>query len=214
MTTQIEKSNLQHDYILIDSSSSMSGKWLDSLAAVDAYMAVLRADHVRSRVILHMIYDMNPDYIHREVDSDAWTPLVQEAPQPCGGTPLYNGINFMGLRLRSIDPPRCSILIVTDGEDTTRESGTSLAQARAILDWCRAKGWQVTFIGADFSNSSQARALGSDRASAIGVQRRLLPDAAAALARKRAAYGLYGTPMHYTDAEQTQFGGYLSAPGA
>jgi hypothetical protein len=212
----VARTTVQHDYILIDSSSSMSTKWMESLAAVDAYIAGVQAAGISSNVILHMFYSQAPDYIHSQGPIGQWKPLCSAPPLPQGMTPLYDAITLMGLRLRQIDPARCSVLIVTDGEDDGGPSSPKLPQARAILDWMRAKGWQVTFIGCDFSNSEQAKLLGSARDSAIGVQKRLLTDAASALARKRANYGLYGTPMHFTDDEQQQFGGYLahSAPAA
>lgn len=209
----VARTTVQHDYILIDSSSSMYTKWLESLAAVDAYIAGVRDAGISSNVILHMFYSANPDYIHWQGPLQSWRPLREAAPEPCGMTPLYDAISLMGLRLRSIDPARCSVVIVTDGEDDEGPNSSKLPIARAILDWMRAKGWQVTFIGTDFSNAAQAKLLGSAKDSAIGVQKALLSDAAASLARKRANYGLYGTPMHWSDGEQQQFGGYLAHRG-
>jgi hypothetical protein len=65
------------------------------------------------------------------------------------GTPLFDAINMMGRELQALNPPRCSIVIITDGDENGSRH-TTADQARAILDWCRAQGWQVTFLGADF----------------------------------------------------------------
>jgi hypothetical protein len=119
----------------------------------------------------------------------------------------------MATRLRDLDPPRASIVIVTDGDENSSRY-TDLTQAKALLDWMRAKGWQITFIGAGFNNSRQARALGANEHTAIGVEKMRLTDATGALAKKRARYGLYGESMHYTDEEKQQFGGYLNGPNA
>lgn len=203
---------LQHDYILLDSSGSMKDKWWDTLDAIQAYVDGVKAAHIKSKVILHTFDAANPDCVQRDTPIESWKSLRED---PIGGnwatTPLYDAINLMGLRLRDLDPPRCSIVIVTDGEENASQF-TNLVQAKSILDWCRAKGWQVTFIGANFDNTSQSKLLGADQNSSIGVQQRRLSDATAALAAKRARYGLYGEPMHYTKEEQQQFGGYLAGP--
>lgn len=203
---------LQHDYILLDGSSSMIAKWFDSLAAIEAYVATTRAANVQSKIILHIFDSINKDYLAREMPISDWQSLITNPVGACWGTtPLYDAIALMGRRLRDLDPPRASIVIVTDGEENG-STFTDLTQAKAILDWIRAKGWQVTFIGADFNNNKQAKALGANEQTSIGVQQRLLTDAVTALARKRARYGLYGEPMHYTDSEQQQFGGFLTGP--
>lgn len=207
---QLIKTDQHVDYGLIDCSSSMTSKWRESIAALDAYIAGVKAEHIQSRTILHMFYSQNVDYVYRDCGINDWVDLQRECPEPYGGTPLYDAVNAMGRRLRDLDPPRASIVIVTDGDDN--ESKTSVDQAKAILDWCRAKGWQITFIGADFSTAHQAKMLGSNANESIGVQKRLLSDAARSLAKKRGNYGRTGAPMHWTSEEQKQFGGYLAGP--
>lgn len=206
----------QLDYILLDGSSSMQDKWWDSLDAIEAYVQGLKREAVHSHLLLSTFSCIFgggiAQHMQRDLPIADWKPL-REAPigSDWGMTPLYDAINNMGRELRDLDPPRCSIVIVTDGEENGSKY-TTLVQAKAILDWCRAKGWQVTFIGADFANARQARLLGAVEGSSIGVAKANLKLATDALAKKRAAYGLHGTDMHYTDGEQQQFGGYLGAP--
>ena len=208
------RATTQYDYILLDGSSSMMSKWYETLSAIQSYVDAAKQGNVHSRVLLHVFDSNNADYIAREAVIRDWTNLRDDAiGSTWGSTPLYDAITLMGRRLRDLDPPRASIVIVTDGDENGSRF-TNLTQAKAILDWCRAKGWQVTFIGADFNNSEQSRALGANEHTAIGVQQRKLTDAASALGRKRARYGLYGEGMDYTRDEQVQFGGFLSAPGA
>lgn len=203
------KTTLQYDYILLDGSSSMQSKWWDTLDAIQAYVSTAHAENVNSHIMVQVFDNHDLEYIARDVDIKDWQ-AMREAPIGAhwGTTPLYDAINVMAQRLRELDPPRCSIVIVTDGDENASKF-TDLTQAKAFLDWCRAKGWQVTFIGADFNNSAQARALGANEHTAIGVSQKRLTDAAAALAKKRARYGLYGESMHYTDDEKQKFGGFL-----
>lgn len=204
----------QLDYILLDGSGSMKDKWWDSLAAIDAFFGELQAHSLQSRTILHIFDTEDRDYIARDEELADRKPLTSSDPGAYWGfTPLYDAILLMGRRLRDLNPERASILIVTDGAENESEFCT-LVQAKAILDWCRARGWQVNFIGAHFRNQEQARALGAEANQAIGVQRELLSDMAKNLGRKRTIYGRTGAPMSWTDDEQQQFGGYLAGPSA
>lgn len=206
------KIETQVDYILIDGSGSMTDKWWESLEAIDAYVEGVRAANVQSQILIHTFDDSDIDLIQRDQPIEQWVPLLK---QPIGAnwgmTPLYDAVNVMGRRLAAMDPPRCSIVIVTDGGENGSRI-TNLVQAKSILDWCRAKGWQVTFIGADFSNARQAALLGGNPASAIGVTKQNLKASTEALAKKRARYALYGEDMHWSDDEKQQFGGYLNGP--
>jgi hypothetical protein len=210
--TEPTKRQSQMDYILVDGSGSMQDKWWDTLDAIEAYVQGVKAANIQSHIILHSFDDVALELLHRDGPIENWVPLRQSPIGAYwGGTPLYDAISLMARKLRDLDPPRASIVIVTDGAENASKS-TDLTQAKALLDWMRAKGWQITFIGADFSNSRQARALGANESSAIGVEKRRLTDATSALAKKRARYGLYGEAMHYSDDEKQQFGGYLNKP--
>jgi hypothetical protein len=204
--------NSQLDYILVDGSGSMRDKWWPTLDAIEAYVQSLKGQNIGTQTILSVFDSIDKDLIQRNAPIAEWKSL-REAPIGAhwGMTPLYDAITLMGARLRDLDPPRASILLVTDGNENT-SSFTSAEQAKGILDWCRAKGWQITFIGANFNNRLQGKALGATEANAIGVQTHMLADATKALAAKRARYGLYGEPMHYTEDERQQFGGFLAGP--
>ena len=206
------KLETQLDYILLDGSSSMMKLWWDSLDGVQAYVDGVRNENIKSQIIVQVFDSHDLEYIARNVPIEAWKALRDEPiGAHWGSTPLYDAINVMAQRLRVLDPPRASIVIVTDGEECASKF-TDLHQAKAFLDWMRAKGWQITFIGAQFDNSEQARALGANEHTAIGVSQKRLVDATAALAKKRARYGLYGESMHYSDEEKQRFGGFLPAP--
>ena len=204
------KSDHQLDYILLDGSGSMRSKWYEMLAAIDALMAPMKAAAVESNVIIHVFDSTDLHYIARDVTLADWRPLSED---PIGAhwgmTPLYDAINLMSREFRDKMPKIAAAYIVTDGSENGSDH-TDETQARAMLDWMRANGWPVTFIGCDFNNSSQARALGADDSSAIGVQKKLLTEAATNLGHKRARHAAGDdTAMGFTDAEKKQFGGYL-----
>lgn len=199
----------QLDYILVDGSGSMMSQWHETLAAIDTYVDVLKAANANAQLILTVFDSTDISCTQRNHRLDTWTPLRHE---PIGshfnGTPLYDAINVMARTLRDLNPPNAHIVIVTDGADT--HSVTSITQAKAVLDWCRAKGWQVTFIGANFNNLQQAALLGSHPESCIGVEKSQLSPAAKALGTKRLRHIKTGAGIHFDDGEKQQFGGYLN----
>jgi hypothetical protein len=200
----------QLDYILVDGSGSMMSKWWETLAGLDSYINILKSQNISSHGIVQVFDTRDPDYIQRDCPIGEW-PLFHEADLKSGfeSTPLYDAINIMGRRLRDLDPARCAITIVTDGAETSSRYTTDV-QARAILDWCRAKGWQVTFLGADFNNSRQAALLGADASNSIGVQKALMSEAGKALGEKRVLNARYGHDINFTADEKKDFGGYLT----
>lgn len=203
----------QLDFFLVDGSGSMIDKWWDCLAAMDSYMDVLRLQGIDSHGIATVFSGPSDlDMTQRDSTIRDWKTFSEEPlGSTWGTTPLYDAINLMARRLRDLDPSRACIVIVTDGQESGSRH-TSQTQARALLDWCRAKGWQVIFLGAEFNNSAQAKALGANECNAIGVQQKMLESAGALLARKRMIYGASGDEINFTSDEKQQFGGYLAGP--
>lgn len=199
----------QRDFILLDGSGSMQSSWWPMMDAIETYVETLRANGTQTFLTLSVFDSNHLDMEQRNCLISDWKSVIREpAVSTWGGTPLYDAINGALRRLRDEDPLRCAITIVTDGDENGSRY-TDQVQARAILNWARAKGWEVTFIGCDWNNEALARALGSRPEAAIGVSRAMLSDAAAELAKKRSRYGASGAPMHWSEEERHQFGGYL-----
>lgn len=203
----------QLDYVLMDGSGSMQGKWWEMLSLLDNFMEVLKSQNVHSHGIVQVFDDNgNLASIQRNGVISEWKTFSQDPlGATWGGTALYDAINYMVRYLAEEDPDKCSIVIVTDGQSYD-DKYTTADEARALLDWCRAKGWQVTFIGCDFNNSTQAQLLGADEANSIGVQKKLLGEAGKLFGKKRAEYGRSGEDINFTKDEQSNFGGYLGGP--
>jgi hypothetical protein len=208
-------SKQQYDDIVLDGSGSMTAVWWDMLAAIDGYVDQLKINQTESHIRLSVFTTGEPEYLDivaRNTAIGAWIPLLTD---PIGAhflsTPLYDAINLTGRRLAKLDPARAAVTFVTDGGENGSRT-TDLAQARSIIEWMKAKGYQVTFIGCDFNNQRLAQQLGVTPQAAIGVHKAHIADAIRTLADKRAKYGKTGDPMHWTDDEKTEFGGYLNAP--
>ena len=203
----------QLDFILLDGSASMNSKWWDMLAAIDAYIAGLKAQHLKTHILLHVFDDSDLKLEGRNTHIDQWK-TFDEDPLGAhfGSTPLYDAIVIMGSTIRDLNPQKCAVTIVTDGG----EAGSKFAnidQARAVLDWLRAQGFSVTFIGCDFDNDNQARSLGANASNSIGVRKELLTSAAKRYAEKRVQNARSGDDISFTSDEKQKFGGYLSHGG-
>lgn len=199
----------QLDYFLVDGSGSMKGKWWDCLAAMDGFFSTLRSANIASHGVVSVFDDTNLQSIQRDSAISEWKTFNEDPiGATWGGTPLYDAVCAMGHHLRQLDPEVASIVIVTDGRETL--SRCSLEQARAVLDWCRGKGWQVTFLGADFDNTETCRRLGGTRENCLGITQAKLADAGKLLADKRVRHARSGGDIGFTSDEQSTFGGYLT----
>ena len=198
----------QLDYILLDGSSSMSHKWWDTIGALEAYIDVLKSQNVNSQGIIQVFDSVELDYIARDDVLSNWKPLV-DVGMHGGMTPLYDAINLMVRKLAQLDPPKCSIVIVTDGDENS-SNHTTADQAKSLLDWCRAKGWQVTFLGADFNNAQQARMLGANASNSVGVRKELLLEAGKTLGEKRLRHARNDEDINFSEDERQNFAGYLT----
>lgn len=199
----------QLDYILVDGSGSMRSKWWDFMQALDSFMETLKAQNIHSHGIVSVFDTTDIDCVQRDSLVSEWETFYKEPlGAHFGGTPLYDAINVAVRKIKDLNPSKVSLVIVTDGEESDSHY-TDAEQARAILNWVRAKGWQVTFLGCDFNNSKQAKLLGINDSNAIGVQKKLLGEAGKVLGKKRVNNVLYGQDMNFTENEKTQFGGFL-----
>ena len=204
---------MQHDFILLDRSGSMQVLWSEALHSVNAYVTKLAEDRVDTGVTL-ATFDKDGEQfkfeiIRERVIPSTWKPVSAEDATPRGMTPLNDAIGRVvtlakaGLNGTQYD--KLALVIMTDGlENASREY--SHKAAKALLDDCRAKNWQVIFLGANFDNAAQAEAYGNVAVQSMAVGAASLSAAMSATAAKRRAYAASATPMQYSEEEKRRFG--------
>ena len=170
----------QLDYLLVDGSQSMKNKWWDCLGALDNFMGTLRNLNVASHGVAHVFDTYNLESIQRDSTIETWKTFNED---PLGST--WGG---------------------TPLYDAINLMGRRLKE----LDPKKCSIVIVTFLGADFSNSSQAKLLGANEANAIGVRKELLSEAGKLLGFKRARHANGGEDINFSAEERTKFGGYLT----
>jgi hypothetical protein len=206
-------SSMQHDFILLDRSGSMQVLWSEALHSVNAYVKKLAEDQVDTGVTL-ATFDKDGEELKFEIVRDriipsTWKPVSSEDAIPRGMTPLNDAIGRIvtlakaGFNGTPFD--KLALVIMADGlENASREY--SHKAAKTLLDDCRAKNWQVIFLGANFDNAAQAEAYGSVAAQSMAVGAASLSAAMSATAAKRRAYAGAGAPMLYSEEEKRRFG--------
>lgn len=204
---------MQHDFILLDRSASMSNKWQETLSSVNAYVQKLAEDNVDTGVTL-AIFDLQAGKMEYEVVRDritpkTWAPVTEKDAHPRGYTPLNDAIGRLVAQAKAgfngVQYDKVAIIIMTDGEENSSKELT-VAQAKALLDDCRAREWQVIFLGADYDNVAQARSYGTQAAATMdSIPTANLKVAMASMGATRAAYGSgVAATMSFTEDEKAK----------
>ena len=180
---------------------------------MNAYVKKLAEDHVDTGVTL-ATFDKDGEQfkfeiIRERIIPSTWKPVSSEDATPRGMTPLNDAIGRIvtlakaGFNGTQYD--KLALIIMTDGlENASREY--SHKAAKALLDDCRAKNWQVIFLGANFDNAAQAEAYGNVAAQSIIVGSASMCAAMSATAAKRRDYASHAAPMQYSEEEKRSFG--------
>ncbi len=189
-----------HSYILLDRTGSMEPIWSEALSSVNAYADGLAALDGGPRVdadITLAVFDAQDglqfDVLRSDVDAEAWRDITSSEVNPRGMTPLYDAIGRMVSLAEKDRPEKAIIVIMTDGEENS-STEMNKASARAALDRVRAKGWEVVFLGAEFSNFGDAEGVGQTSSRNMAVSRDQLSDSMGRLADKSKAFAAGAAP--------------------
>src|SRR5215470_5137965 len=141
-------SKKQYDEIVLDGSGSMQIAWWDMLSHIDSYVEQVKSNQLDSHIRLSIFTTGDSvdamDLVARNTHISGWVPLLTDpVGSYFGSTPLYDAIALAVQRLAKLDPERAALTIVTDGAENGSKF-TTLDQAKGLLDWCKAKGWQVS----------------------------------------------------------------------
>lgn len=189
-----------HSYILLDRTGSMEPIWTEALSSVNAYADGLAALDGGPRVdadITLAVFDAQDglqfDVLRKGVDAGDWNDVTTREVNPRGMTPLYDAIGRIVSLAEKDKPEKAVLVIMTDGEENSSTEMSKTA-AKAALDRVRAKGWEVVFLGAEFSNFDDAEGVGQSSSRNMAVSKDQLSDSMNRLAGKSKAYGSGAAP--------------------
>lgn len=210
---QTETKAQTHSYILLDRTGSMSPIWTEALSSVNAYAANLAsgAGDVVPQVTL-AVFDAQDglqfDVLRRSVAPADWKEVTDKEASPRGMTPLFDAIARLIAMAEADNPQKAVIVVMTDGEENASREVTKDG-VKAALERAGKRGWEVVFLGAEFSNFSDADSVGisADRSMAMGAGR--MSGSMAKLARKSQAYyaaEAAAAPVRFDDADREEAG--------
>jgi uncharacterized protein with von Willebrand factor type A (vWA) domain len=198
--------NPERDYLLLDRSGSMHPKWDEALGAINTYARTL-GSRVNTRIMMAAFDDVY-EIIRKELHPLQWRTITSEEVVPRGSTALNDAIGQLVAQAKQDNPEKAAIVIMTDsGENASKE--VTDEQAKALLDECRARGWQVIFLGMGYDNSGLAQQYGADLNQTIAARTESLVVTMQKAAEKRAAYSKTGQRIGFSDAEKQIAGGRL-----
>lgn len=194
---------MQHDFILLDRSGSMSSLWEEALNSINVYVKELGDSKVDTGVTVMTFDDDKFEVIRERITPQSFRPLSDSDATPRGMTPLSDAVGRIVHLAEAGNYDKVSILIMTDGHENASKE-YSVAQAKAALDRCRKKDWQVTFMGANFQNDSQAHEYGSLKSSSVYTSSRGLGDTMKKFAGMRSSYGISGQSIQWSDEDKAE----------
>lgn len=195
---------MQGDFILLDRSGSMKSLWDEAISSINGYVKKLAEDKVDTEVTLAVFDQGNEGWLdfsvlREKIRPEAWTDVATKEAPPRGMTPLNDAIGRIVSIAETLNPQKAAIIIMTDGhENSSRELNGK--QAKALLQGCRDKGWQVIFLGANFDNMEQASNLGNAGGQTIMASAGNIGATMRHTATARGMYGLTGQSIDYDDA--------------
>lgn len=199
---------MQHDFILLDRSGSMMDLWTEALGSINAYVKKLADDKVDTGVTIATFdkdqmrgVNMSFDILRDRITPQTMHPLTDADAKPRGWTPLNDAVGRIVALAEKGNYDKVAIIIMTDGRENCSEE-LNTAQAKALLDRCRAKNWQVIFLGANFDNAEQAASLGNFVGSTARVAKTKLAESTVAMASMRSSYAATGARMAFTDDQK------------
>ena len=198
--------NPERDYLLLDRSGSMAVQWDVALDAINVYARTL-GSHINTRIMM-ATFDNVYEVIRKELHPLQWRPISNEEIAPRGTTALNDAIGSIVAQAKQDNPQKAALAIMTDGGENASKELTN-EQAKALLDQCRARGWQVIFLGMGHDNSGLAQQYGADPNQTIAAEKQSLAVTMQQIAEKRAAYSKTGQRIAFSDTEKKIAGGKL-----
>jgi len=123
-------------------------------------------------------------------------------------TPLYDAFARIVALADAAAREKTVVIVMTDGaENASRE--VSGKDARAIVDRCRSKGWQVVFLGADFDAFGEAAEIGVAMTGTLNVRTGRYEAAFRKLAQRTRTFAdsAEPSPIEFTQEDRDEAAG-------
>lgn len=150
----VEKKDVKPTVIsaVIDRSGSMASMWSETRLGYASFLESLKeqgGDAVYSLQVFDDVYQT----VYSHVNA-AQATTIPENIRPRGSTALNDAIGFEISRIKKFqtENPRFThvvLLIMTDGQENASREYTNTDTIKALVESCKAAGWQIIFMGAN-----------------------------------------------------------------
>lgn len=198
-------------FILLDRSGSMGLGWVETIGALNGYVAEI-AKTLPDLEITLAAFDSMPalDFVvlRSGMKAKEWLPVTATEISPRGYTPLLDAVVRLFALAKSAAASKTSIVILTDGgENSSREA--KLGTVKALIEEAKASEWDVTFIGADFNAFGEAGKIGVGAGQTLNASKSAMFGTMRAAAVRASAYssGQVGANSAWSDEDRKRAAG-------
>jgi Mg-chelatase subunit ChlD len=189
-------------YILLDRSGSMSSRWSEALSSINVYVAELAKDPAKVTLATFDGHDgLQFDVIRDDVAANEWEPATDKDATPRGMTPLFDALGRIVALAEKANPDKAVIVVMTDGAENQSREVTKQG-AKAALDRCKGRNWQVVFLGADFDAFGEAAKVGVAGAQTLNMAAGNYKASMEGLAAQTRCYFSAGESMSFSDEDR------------
>lgn len=182
-------------YILLDRSGSMSLLWDEAIGSVNGYVSNLADPD--TLVSFSVFNSVSYDTL-RECKAMDWVTVNPVEAIPQASTPLMDAAMRTIALAEVANAERTIIVIMTDGYENASHEVTASA-VREKIAAIEAKGWEVVFLGANFSNVTESSAsIGGSFDKSINFAHGKMMEGMLGLSTRSALYAATGASINYT----------------
>ena len=153
-----------HEIVFIlDRSGSMRGSEDDTIGGYNAFLAKQQKEEGNA-VVTTALFDHEYSLLHDWVDLRQVRPITHEEYSVRGRTALLDAVGYTIAKVTeraadTVDHDGAVFVIITDGRENASREYTH-EQVHAMIEERQQRGWEFIFLGADLSNSIDARRMG------------------------------------------------------